>query len=281
MQAHLRIKETMEGQVCDTISREVVLSISTRVTAANLIAVWSKLIALLLDDTSSLDDLSQTSAELGRIHAHSDVDVESMIAEFLMARDFLAHRVGELLSHDELQVLQVRLDLALTAAVSGLIAALVARARCDGVTGLADRVSFDLSLHEEIERARRYETPFTLVIFDVDDFKSVNDRLGHIQGDRVLRSVAAAIVGNLRRSDRVFRFGGDEFAAICLGDARSGIARAIARVERAVTDVGISSGSALFPDDARDATTLISVADERMFERKRDNGRNGKGTEKD
>lgn len=259
------------------ISRDISLMLASREPAVNHASLWARLLAIVLDEESDSNEATLVAAELGRSHAQADAGIESLIRGYAIVRDSLELRLGQLSSYDEYRSqVRERLDCALAAAVSELTATLVTNARCDRVTGLANRAAFELALTEEIERAKRYQTSFTLVMFDVDDFKGVNDRLGHIEGDRVLRAVASTIVATLRRSDRVFRFGGDEFVAICLGDAGGGIARAIGRIEQAMTEVGISSGAAVFPDDAREATELIRIADERMFERKRNNGKNGK-----
>lgn len=260
----------------ETISRDVARLMTVEEAGVNPGELWVQLLVSILDETSSKSDLSRQAAEIGRFHARGDDGIESMIRDFLIARDFVGLRIAELLSDDAYSAgVRSRIDCALAAAVSALTEVLLSRSRHDGVTGLADRVAFDLALAEEIERASRYETAFTLVMFDLDNFKSVNDRFGHVEGDRVLRSAASTIVRALRRSDRVFRFGGDEFAAICLGDASRGIARAIGRIEEAMADVAITSGAAVFPVDARDALSLVRVADQRMFAGKKQR----KGTE--
>ena len=87
-------------------------------------------------------------------------------------------------------------------------------ARTDYLTGVANsRYFFELA-SAEIERARRYERPFSLAYIDVDNFKSVNDRLGHGAGDTLLRAMAATIRGRVRSNDVVARLGGDEFALL-------------------------------------------------------------------
>ena len=82
----------------------------------------------------------------------------------------------------------------------------------------------------------------------------------------------STIEGSLRRSDRVFRFGGDEFVAICLGDATRVIEHLVGRIERVLDGVTISAGAAAFPADARDPTGLVRIADGRMYENKRRRG---------
>src|SRR5262249_39176200 len=87
-------------------------------------------------------------------------------------------------------------------------------ATVDGLTGLYVRRYFDARLAEELERSRRFEVPFSVVLLDIDDFKQLNDRHGHALGDRVLRDVAQAMRRCLRGVDIAARYGGEEFAVI-------------------------------------------------------------------
>jgi len=86
--------------------------------------------------------------------------------------------------------------------------------KMDGLTGLLNRQYLDKRLEEEMKRAKRYENRLTLIMFDIDNFKKVNDTYGHIIGDRVLQKTAEIITGTLRDTDIAGRFGGDEFVLI-------------------------------------------------------------------
>lgn len=81
----------------------------------------------------------------------------------------------------------------------------------DGLTGLYNNRHFHFVLDEELERCRRYKRPLSLICFDLDNFKMCNDRLGHLEGDNVLRLMGDVLKSIIRRSDRAFRYGGDEF----------------------------------------------------------------------
>jgi diguanylate cyclase (GGDEF)-like protein len=85
-------------------------------------------------------------------------------------------------------------------------------ARTDFLTGIANRTAFHEMVGREIERQRRYRRPFGLAYIDCDNFKAVNDSLGHHAGDDLLRSIGAVLGAGLRRTDVVARLGGDEFA---------------------------------------------------------------------
>jgi diguanylate cyclase (GGDEF)-like protein len=95
----------------------------------------------------------------------------------------------------------------------------------DALTGIANRRAFDERLAIEVAQANRYRTPLTLVMLDLDHFKQLNDRFGHVAGDEVLRGVAALLERGKRAGDLVARFGGEEFAAILPHtDARASLA---------------------------------------------------------
>lgn len=87
-------------------------------------------------------------------------------------------------------------------------------AMVDGLTGLFMRRYFDARIEEEIERSKRYGTPFSVVMMDVDDFKKLNDEHGHLIGDRVLRAIANVVKAQMRGVDTAARYGGEEMALI-------------------------------------------------------------------
>ncbi|MFP3758040.1 GGDEF domain-containing protein, partial [Cupriavidus sp. SIMBA_020] len=84
----------------------------------------------------------------------------------------------------------------------------------DPMTGASNRRQFIAQVEREIQRAERDGTPFCLLALDLDNFKTVNDTLGHNAGDEVLKMVAERIVANVRANDTVARMGGDEFALV-------------------------------------------------------------------
>jgi len=151
----------------------------------------------------------------------------------------------------------------------------------DPLTGLYNRRLFGESFEKELNRARRYTQPLSLVILDLHRFKEVNDRHGHPRGDEVLRATAATLKKALRTSDSAFRIGGDEFALL-LPQTDSQQALALSRRVEAVfaemlrplqleVAVSMDHGIAIFPQDAEQADQLIRIADERLYRQKHDN----------
>lgn len=101
------------------------------------------------------------------------------------------------------------------------------RAQTDPLTGLPNRVAYDAQFHAELERWHRYNIPFSIVVADLDRFKQINDRYGHLAGDKVLRLVARILQRNLRSDDFIARYGGEEFVLL-LPSTQSGAARVVA-----------------------------------------------------
>jgi diguanylate cyclase (GGDEF)-like protein len=84
----------------------------------------------------------------------------------------------------------------------------------DGLTGIYNRRFFETRIEEEIERARRYQGAMSVIMFDIDHFKRLNDEFGHLLGDDVMRQVSNLFTQNLRKADVACRYGGEEFAII-------------------------------------------------------------------
>jgi diguanylate cyclase (GGDEF)-like protein len=142
----------------------------------------------------------------------------------------------------------------------------------DPLTGLYDRRSFDRLLEMAIARSNRYGWPFTLVMLDLDHFKSVNDQQGHPAGDAVLRDLGERFRRALRFGDNAGRIGGDEFAMILPNTEPDLVPVLLDRirtaegVERACP--AFSFGVAQCPDEASKLDELVDLADKRLFEAK-------------
>jgi diguanylate cyclase (GGDEF)-like protein len=147
----------------------------------------------------------------------------------------------------------------------------------DDLTAAFNRRHLEAYLAEELERDRRYGRTFSILFFDLDRLKEVNERYGHLAGSRVLREVALLIQSKLRKSDRIFRYGGDEFVVTLPETGGEGAIRVAHRLRRAVrsyrflADEGMavsltaSFGVATFPNDATSQEEMIRVADQAMY----------------
>ncbi|MGH2867631.1 MAG: putative bifunctional diguanylate cyclase/phosphodiesterase [Solirubrobacteraceae bacterium] len=155
----------------------------------------------------------------------------------------------------------------------------------DPLTGLPNRALVEQQLDLALARARRSESAVALMFVDLDDFKEVNDRLGHAAGDQLLTGVAARLRGVLRDTDVLARQGGDEFLVV-LSDLNESPAPAAERVGAKLLGAlrepfvvgseelrtGASVGVSLFPDDASDTETLLRHADAAMYRAKGEGG---------
>lgn len=146
--------------------------------------------------------------------------------------------------------------------------------RTDDLTGLQNRRAYDENLRHSLAESQRYHTPLSLVLSDLDGFKAINDRYGHVKGDEALVRVAAVMQGEVRGTDMVFRIGGDEFAIIMphsQADAAKKVMTRISRRLRAARTgfgrLGLSYGIA----DAEQNDALLSLhdrADRRLYANK-------------
>ena len=232
-------------------------------------------------------------AERAREHAREREALgfapREIVTEFLLLRGVLwrfVSRSGVLRETGEVLLAERLLNDTIDRLVTECVAAyferataeLALRARLDALTGLLNHQAFTTELERELQRARRYGGRLALAFLDIDRFKSVNDTLGHPEGDRVLRSVAALLRDNLRASDLAGRMGGDEFAAALVETGEDGATHVLERFRRRVDqlvaagelphDFGISAGVAHFPAEAQTADALFRLADARLYEMK-------------
>lgn len=108
-------------------------------------------------------------------------------------------------------------------------------ARIDELTAIGNRRAFEEAIEDEVARVGRMGSPLSVVMLDIEDFKSVNDNFGHLEGDRCLRGVADAISAELRAPDRCYRWGGDEFVLILPGTGGPGAERLSERLRNFVS----------------------------------------------
>lgn len=148
----------------------------------------------------------------------------------------------------------------------------------DEVTGLYNRRFFSLRIEEELSRFKRFNHPVSVVILDIDGFKSVNDEFGHAVGDETLRELAQILMKHSRGINVVSRFGGDEFAILLVETSKAGARLYADRIRQVVATfpfshgkpVTASFGVASLPDDeVATAEDLFRAADEALYAAKR------------
>jgi diguanylate cyclase (GGDEF)-like protein len=157
-------------------------------------------------------------------------------------------------------------------------------AMVDGLTGLFVRRYFDARIEEEIERSKRYGSPFSVVMMDVDDFKKLNDTYGHLVGDRVLKAIANVVKAQMRGVDTAARYGGEEISVILPRTEMVGAYALAERIREAVAELRITTddeppkvlgvtaslGCAAFPESkAASGEDLVRRADQALYRAKK------------
>jgi diguanylate cyclase (GGDEF)-like protein len=185
------------------------------------------------------------------------ISLKTAMVDVLSTANFL--RVPVLIEYDELKKLQVN-------------------AATDALTGLHNRRLFDEYFEKEMNRAKRYGQQLAVVILDLHKLKEVNDRHGHLQGDQVLQIAAATLRRTLRSSDFAFRIGGDEFAVLLpQTDTEQAVTlcrRVRSQYESELAPLGLAIGVtldfgvAVHPQDGDQKSTLMGLADKRLYELK-------------
>ncbi|HEY7262605.1 MAG TPA: GGDEF domain-containing protein [Trebonia sp.] len=166
---------------------------------------------------------------------------------------------------------------------------LISQARIDAKTGMLNVSTWEAEAEAELSRSRRTQSPVALALVDIDHFKSVNDTHGHLVGDRVLKSVAEALMSHLRDYDRAGRFGGEEFVLLLAQTSGSDACRIAERLRRHVAGMAvpiedrpnapivrltISVGvTAMEQGETRELTDLLAAADSALYHAK-ETGRN-------
>src|SRR6202522_2524946 len=148
-------------------------------------------------------------------------------------------------------------------------------ATTDYLTGLPNARSLFLQLDRELARCKRDNMSLTLMVCDMNGFKKINDRFGHLEGNRVLRLFAQALKDSCREYDYVARMGGDEFVVIAPGLAADAAAKKVEQIRPLARQAGfdvcaedilsLSVGLAVSPEDGNDAEQLLTEADRRMY----------------
>lgn len=251
------------------------------------------LCAIESDGGESGHEKNCSAAVHGRERARQHFDVKELVREYQLLRQHIFHylheHVAEFAGRDAGDMLAIcsRVGFAIDEATSETINAFVEEriehlrqlSRTDSLTGLFNHRTFYERLTEELKRATRYDSPLSIVLIDLDDFKSVNDTHGHQFGDHLLVKCAEWLRHDLRETDIICRYGGDEFGVILpettREDAHTMMCRLmvtfkqLGRQEGTPPSFGMSFGLSSHPEDDGTVMRLVNVADERLMLNKR------------
>jgi diguanylate cyclase len=189
-------------------------------------------IAVSVRDASDLQVLRKdVTARLQNIKGHMDNHLKTAEVRFSEAvknEKRLRERLNEV--ENETSVLRQK------------ILEAQARSSMDPVTGLANRAAYDERIKDEYNRWRRFKSPLILMVWDLDDFKMVNDRFGHQAGDKALRVIGQILQKRLRQTDFVGRYGGEEFCVLLSGTPLAEAAVVAEQIRKSVEESGFHSG---------------------------------------
>jgi diguanylate cyclase (GGDEF)-like protein len=238
-------------------------------------------VRIVSDDTLRASDLARSAVESGARRYAPAGDTTQAVAPIFM----FGKIVGALHArfHGNDGGMDTRLDVA-----AGVIRNAIefnqrfaSLTSIDSLTGVYNRQFLDRQLPVEIERAMRSGSALSMLVIDVDDFKRINDELGHKKGDEALVAIAEIIRRNLRKVDMPFRYGGEEIVILLPGTPEFEALHTAERLRRVVSqyrgfkdaygkvrDLSVSVGVAVYPDTARGGEQLFSQADEAMYRAK-------------
>lgn len=214
--------------------------------------------------------------------------VGSIIGLPLMYRDSvvgvmnIAHQEPYRFQDQQIRILNLLADQAAISIVNARLYNIVQeQSLTDPLTGLHNRRAFNRRLEEETLRSERYGRPFSLALMDLNGFKYINDTYGHLSGDQVLIEVGQCLSDNVRNTDFLARYGGDEFALIMPETSKQIATQMTNRLQRvlktcefglpdnSLLPLTISIGIAQFPEHATVVEKLIAAADDALYQAKR------------
>lgn len=185
------------------------------------------------------------------------------------------HKKTAVHSRDELGQLAHNIN-EMALSLDHMYSELNSQARTDQLTGILNRLSMEEILQRELASAQRNNHALSIAVFDLDHFKTINDRYGHPVGDKVLQVVAEIVLQNIRSCDYFFRYGGEEFVILFPHTDTTVAIKVLERCHKAIEAQSLaidsykipltaSFGVAGYPDEAADMETLISKADEALY----------------
>ncbi|MDH3393842.1 MAG: GGDEF domain-containing protein, partial [Desulfobulbaceae bacterium] len=221
--------------------------------------------------------LNLAENDCNRCGAQTEALEKILLFDLELVFDTYIHSLMDELSRGKEEIEQYAESLEAT--VAERTKELVELARKDGLTGLLNQRSFYEELRRELARAQRHSDPLTLMYFDLDGFKQVNDTLGHNKGDEILVGAAEAMRQSVRTEDIPARYGGDEFCIILpqtvIKDATAVANRLTANFDKTMSGLGVTMSiglAAMTVDAPVEADTLVKKADGAMYKSKKKQG---------
>jgi diguanylate cyclase (GGDEF)-like protein len=250
--------------------------------AISVLESWAKGVAAV-EGPVTVDDVV-TSPDLARLATDAELPFGSISAAPLVFRGrhqgllvALATQPRTFLPRDVDLIQSYAAQAAVALANARMYQELEELASRDHLTGLLNLREFHESLTRELERCKRYGGRFSVVLFDLNRFKAVNDSHGHAEGDRVLQEAGEAFARTCRSSDLAFRVGGDEFAYILPESGEDAAIAAAGRVRAELASVpeglDCSYGITVWPEDGPERARLLEAADGRLYDMKREHER--------
>jgi len=248
-----------------------------------------------VDDSKVQHERICSAARHGRERAQEHFDARELVREYQLLRENIFLHVAERAEEfakfgmGNTATISLRIGGALDEAMRETINAFVEEhvlqlrqlSRTDSLTGLYNHAMFYERLEDELNRARRYDSSLSLVLIDLDDFKAVNDLKGHQFGDHLLVKCADRLREDLRQTDILCRYGGDEFGIILTETPREQAHKMMLRLNRdfrelgrkegAPPDFGMTFGLASHPEDDGTVARMVKVADDRLLLSKQKN----------
>ena len=242
-----------------------------------------------IDDNNIEHERICSAARHGRERAQEHFDVRELVREYQILREHIFLHIREQseiyskFGMGDAAAISLRVGVALDEAMRETINAFVEEhvvqlrrlSRTDSLTGLFNHRIFYERLNEELARARRYHSPLSMVLIDLDNFKSVNESKGHQFGDRLLVKSAERMRLDLRQTDILCRYGGDEFGVILPETAQKDAVsmmsrlaedfRELGKAEGAPAGFGMSFGLSTHPEDHGTVRLMVKAADDRLI----------------